>query len=172
MQRGRYASSRRTGRETHRHRETLQSGTSPGRRRAVSFAFARKARPEWSRRRSRIRSPAMSRRFSRFQWISREFVAAKGESDKPCSTLVARRVRPVIASYRQPTRPPWLRQVATPDRTAHVETTYGPDAALDRNAAPQGLPATRRLCPSEHGCAIGIARVERGAAWSFRPRRV
>lgn len=76
------------------------------------------------------------------------------------------------SSHRQPTRPPWLRQVSSRGPTAHVETTCVADASFVRNVGQQGLQATRRLCPSDRRCAIGIARVEIRAAWSFRPRPV
>jgi len=174
LQSGRYASSRRTAQEIRRHRETLQSGSSPGRRRTASASPLRERLDASGRNADRasvrpLRAEDLSVSSRR---TSRQLLAAKRESDKLCPTPVARGLRPVIASHRQPTRPPWLRQVSSPDRTAHVERTCVADASFDWNAGQHGLQATRRLCPSDHGRAIGTARVEIGAAWSFRPRRL
>ncbi len=137
-QSGRYASSRRTAQEIRRHRETLQSGSSPGRRRTVSFALARKARPRSSQRRSRIRSPSACRRFERF--LTADFATT------PRSKA---RKRQTVPHPRCASRTTGLSLASTTDEAAMVTTSPKPGSNRSRRENMR----RRRIARSERHAA-------------------
>jgi len=155
----RYFLSYQAAQETRRHREDLQCGSSPvvpeslsvGNERQADRDRADVAEPSVSPSRVKLRpSLRSSERASAYppraedsndsSWQkSQQFLATPGENDKLNPTPVARPVRPTLRSLRQPMRPPWLRQLSTPDQTARVETPYTADSSFVRDVAPQAL---------------------------------